>query len=103
MQYDLRVGKIIEVEELKDIQYTTHKLVIDFGIEIGKKVSCASLVRYSKDQLLNKLVIGIVNLPPKQIGNILSEIVILGTPNEKNECILLIPDSEGAIIGAKAY
>lgn len=103
MRDDLRIGKIIEVKELKDSKYTTHKLIIDFGNEIGKRTSLASLVRYKKDQLQDKFVVAIVNLPPKQIGTHISEVVILGTPNTNEECILISPDSGDVIVGAKVY
>ncbi len=103
MQYDLRIGKIIEIEELKDAKYTTHKLTIDFGKELGKKTSLASLVRYKTEQLLDKLVVAIVNLPPKQIGTHISEVVILGTSNTNGECILISLDSGDVVVGAKVY
>lgn len=103
MQYDLRVGKIVKVQALKDTKYTTHKLIIDFGNEIGKKSSIVSLVRYTTEQLQNKFIVAIVNLPPKQIGTHISEVVALGTPNEKNECVLISPDSNNVIVGEKVY
>ena len=100
---DIRVGKIVEVEELSNAKYTTHKLTIDFGDEVGKKVSGARVVRYTKDQLIGKLVLGIVNLPPRQIGKLSSETLTLGVPDASKECILISPDSNDAVIGGKLY
>ena len=100
---DIRVGKIIDVEELPNAKYTTHKLTIDFGSEIGKKVSGARVIRYTKDQLIGKLVLGVVNLPPRQIGKLNSETLTLGVPDASKECILISPDSNDAIIGGKLY
>ena len=100
---DIRVGKIIDVEELPNAKYTTHKLTIDFGDEIGKKVSGARAIRYTKDQLIGKLVLGVVNLPPRQIGKLNSETLTLGVPDANKECVFISPDSIDAIIGGKLY
>ena len=100
---DIRVGKIIGVELLPDAKYTTHKLTIDFGDEIGTKVSGARVIRYTKEQLMGKLVLGVVNFPPRQIGKLMSETLTLGVPDAKGECILLSPDSADAVIGGKLY
>ena len=59
---DMRLGKIIDVELLKDTKHTTHKLTIDFGKEIGIKTSGARLVNYKKEELMNKLIFGVINL-----------------------------------------
>lgn len=100
---DIRVGKIIDVEELPNAKYTTHKLTIDFSNEIGKKVSGARVVRYTKDQLIGKFVLGVVNLPPRQIGKLNSEALTLGVPDANKECVLIAPDSADAVIGGKLY
>ena len=100
---DIRVGKIVEVEKLPNAKYTTHKLIINFGDEVGKKVFGVGVVRYTKDQLIGKLVLGIVNLPPRQIGKLSSETLTLGVPDASKECILISPDSNDAVIGGKLY
>ncbi len=100
---DIRVGRITDVEDLPNAKYTTHKLTIDFGDEIGKKISGARVIRYTKDQLIGKLVLGVVNLPPKQIGKFASETLTLGVPDADKECILISPDGEDAPIGGKLY
>jgi tRNA-binding protein len=100
---DIRVGKIIDAEKLPNAKYTTHKLTIDFGNEIGKKVSGARAIRYAKDQLIGKLVLGVVNLPPRQIGKLNSETLTLGVPSADKECIFISPDSTNAVIDGKLY
>ena len=100
---DIRLGKIVAVEMLPNPKYTTHKLKIDFGKEIGIKISGARVVNYSKEQLLGKLIVGVINLQPKQIGKLISEVLLLGVPDEKGECILLSPDNSNSLLGVKVY
>ena len=100
---DIRVGKIVDIEELPNAKYTTHKLTIDFGNEIGKKFQGEGGIRDTKDQLIGKLVLGVVNLPPRQIGELNSESLTLGVPDAKKECILISPDSVDAVIGGNLY
>jgi tRNA-binding protein len=99
---DIRVGRIIEVSLLKGGKYSTHKLLIDFGVEIGKKKSCARLVNYEVEELKNRLVLGVVNFPPRQIGTSISEVLTLGVPDENGECILIAPDKSSEL-GAKLF
>ena len=99
---DIRVGQIISVEQLENAKYTTHKLTIDFGNEIGKKQSCARVINYSDKELVGKRVIGILNLPPKQIGQNMSEVLTLGVPDSNGECVLVSPDKD-IPLGGKLY
>ncbi|MFH1501169.1 MAG: tRNA-binding protein [archaeon] len=100
---DIRVGKIIEVEDFPEARNPSYKLKIDLGNEIGIKKSCAQLVKkYSKKDLNGKLVLCVVNFPPRQIGPALSEVLTLGVPDEGGECILIVPDKE-VFLGAKLY
>ena len=70
-------------------------LLIDFGEELGIKKSSAQLLNnYNPDQMINKQIAAVVNFKPKQIGNIMSEVLVLGFPNEKNEPILISPDKK---------
>jgi tRNA-binding protein len=81
---DVRVGKIIEVEDFPQARKPSFKLRIDFGDDIGVKRSCAQLTQnYTKDELDGRLVLGVVNLPRRQIGPAVSEVLILGVPDEK--------------------
>lgn len=100
---DIRVGKIIEVEDFPEAKNPSYKLKIDLGEEIGIKKSCAQLVKnYSKEDLRDKLVLCVVNFPPRQIGPALSEVLTLGVPDKDNECILINPD-KNVPIGGRLY
>jgi len=104
LKLDIRVGEIIEVDDFPEAKKPSYKLTIDFGPEIGIKKSSAQLIKYyKKDDLLNKMVLGVVNFPPKQIGPFSSEVLTLGLPDENHECILVVPDKRGAVIGGKLY
>lgn len=99
----IRVGKIIEVNDFPEAKKPSYKLKINFGKEIGVKVSGAQLCQnYSKEDLLGRLVLAVVNFPPKQIANIKSEVLILGVPDKNNECVLLKPDKE-VDLGVRVY
>lgn len=100
---DVRVGKIIEVEDFPEARKPAYKLKIDFGGEIGIKRSSAQLPQnYSKEDLKDKLVLGVVNFPSRQIGPVVSDVLTLGVPDEKGECVLITPD-KGIPIGGKLY
>lgn len=104
VKLDIRVGRIVAVEDFPQARKPAYKLKIDFGPEIGTKVSSAQLVKYyTKDQLLNKLVMGVVNFPPRQIGPFQSEVLTLGVPDENGECILITPDKKEVIVGGKLF
>src|SRR3989339_1692100 len=99
---DIRVGKIVEVEDFPEARKPSYKLTIDFGPEIGIKHSSAQLVKhYTKEELKNKLVLGVVNFPPRQIGPFISESLTLGVPDENHDCILIAPDKATAVVGGK--
>ena len=101
---DIRVGKIIAVEDFPEARKPSYKLTIDFGLEIGTKRSSAQLVKYyKKEELQGKLVLGVVNFPPRQIGPFMSEVLTLGVPDENHECILIVPDKDAAVVGGKLY
>ncbi|HNT30509.1 MAG TPA: tRNA-binding protein [bacterium] len=91
---DIRVGTVIQAENLADGKYSTHKLHIDFGPEIGQKKSCARLVRYKPEALIGRQVLAVVNFPPKQIGKNISEVLVLGVPDTDGNCVLIHPDSQ---------
>jgi len=100
---DVRVGKIVKVEDFPEARKPSYKLTIDFGEEIGVKHSAAQLVDlYKKEHLLGKLVLGVVNLEPRQIGPFLSEVLTLGVPDDEHKCILVVPDKDVSL-GAKLY
>ena len=100
---DMRVGRIIEVTDFLEAKKPSYKLKIDLGSEIGIKKSCAQLVKkYTKEDLKNKLVICVVNFPPRQIGPATSEVLTLGVPDKNDDCILIEPERE-VPIGGRLY
>lgn len=101
---DIRVGKIIEVDDFPEAKIPSFKLKIDFGREVGIKVSSARLLKYyKKEDLTGKKIMGVVNFPPRQIGPFVSEVLTLGVPDKDHECVLIIPDNENAEIGGKLF
>ena len=98
---DMRVGKIIRVEDAQT-KKPTYRITVDFGSEIGIKVSCGAYRNYSKNDLVGKLIIAVVNLGTKQMGPEKSEVLILGVPNEKGETIYLSPQAD-APLGAQVF
>jgi tRNA-binding protein len=100
---DIRAGKITQVEDFPEARKPSYKLKIDFGPGIGIKKSCAQIVtNYTKQNLVGKLVLCVVNFPPKKIGPEMSEVLTLGVPGQDGECILVQPERY-VEIGAKLY
>ena len=90
---EIIVGTIIEVEENNNLKKPSLILKIDFGNSLGIKKSSAQLkVNYSISELINKQVAAVVNFKPKQIGKLISEVLVLGFPDDNNEPILISPD-----------
>lgn len=101
---DIRVGKIIEVNDFPEAKKPAYKLKIDFGYEIGIKKSSVQIVAlYKKEDLVGKLVMGVVNFPPRKIGSFESEVLTLGVPDEESRVILITPDKGNPIIGGKLF
>src|SRR5215472_5623631 len=99
---DIRVGKIVEVEDFPQARKPAYKLIIDFGPEIGIKRSSAQVTNYTKEELLGKQVMGVVNFPPRQIGPFFSEVLTLGVPDDNGNVILLSPTRE-VPLGGKMF
>ncbi|MDO8658429.1 MAG: tRNA-binding protein [Candidatus Levybacteria bacterium] len=99
---DVRVGKILEVEDYPEARKPSYKMRIDFGPEMGIKQSIGQFTHYKKEELIGKLVAGVVNLPPFQMGPAVSEALTLGFPNEEGKAILVVPEKQ-VPIGGKIF
>ena len=100
---DIRLGTIIEAKEYDQLKVPSILLKINFGEEIGIKKSSAQLRKnYNSTELINKQVIAVVNFAPKQIGKVISEVLVLALPDENNEPILVLP-SKRLLNGARLY
>ncbi len=101
---DIRLGRIVEAADFPEARKPAYKLKIDFGDEIGVKKSSAQLVAlYTKEELEGKLVLGVVNFPPRQIGPFISEVLTLGVPDAGGEVVLIAPDDKSAVIGGRLF
>lgn len=90
---DMRVGRIVAVDEFPQARKPAWKLTIDFGPEIGSKRSSAQVTHYAREQLLGTLVVGVVNFPPRQVGPFSSEVLVLGALDDDLGVVLLRPDA----------
>ena len=100
---DIRVGTITRVEPFPEARKPAYKLWVDFGPEIGEKRSSAQIIRhYTPDTLVGRQVLAVVNFPPRQIGKVLSEILVLGVPDAEGEVILVQP-SQPVPSGGRLY
>jgi tRNA-binding protein len=92
---DIRVGRIVEVEDFPEARKPAFKLRIDFGPALGVRKSSAQTTKhYTKAALLNRLVVAVVNFPPKQIGPVMSEVLTLGVPDGDGGVVLLMPERD---------
>ena len=92
---ELRVGKIVSVENFSEAIKLSYKLKVDFGPKIGIKKSSAQITDlYNSNDLLNKLVVAVINFPPKQIGPYISECLVTGFNNVHGEAALCVPDKD---------
>jgi tRNA-binding protein len=91
---DMRVGRVLEVEDFPEARVPAWKLRIDFGPEVGEKASSAQITHYAREELEGRLVVGVVNFPPKRIGPFLSEALVLGALDDEKGVVLLRPDQD---------
>jgi tRNA-binding protein len=93
-QVDMRVGRVLAVDDFPEARKPAWKLTIDFGPEVGTKRSSAQIVHYSREELLGTLVVAVVNFPPRQVGPVRSEVLVLGALDEQLGVVLLRPDRD---------
>lgn len=92
---EMRVGTIIGIDDFPEARRPAYKLQIDFGPEIGIRKSSAQItLRYTKEDLLQRQVIAVVNFPKKQIATFMSECLVLGAVGAENDIVLLQPDAK---------
>lgn len=90
---EMRVGTIIQVNDFPEARKPAYQLTIDFGTEIGIRKSSAQITkRYTKEELIDRQIIAVVNFPKKQIGKFMSECLVLGSVGADNDIVLLAPD-----------
>jgi tRNA-binding protein len=91
---DMRVGRVLEVEEFPEARVPAWKLTIDFGAGIGTKRSSAQITHYPASTLVGRLVVGVVNFPPRRIAGFPSEVLVLGALDSEKGVVLLEPDDD---------
>src|SRR5438309_5175069 len=88
---DMRVGRVLSVEEFPEARNPAWKLEIDFGAEVGVKRSSAQITHYSREQLLGRTVVAVVNFPPRRIAGFASEVLVHGALDSDKGVVLLAP------------
>ena len=91
---DMRVGRVVRVDDFPEARNPAWKLEIDFGAEIGTKRSSAQIKHYARDDLEGRLVVGVVNFPPRRIAGFESEVLVLGALDDAKGVTLLRPDED---------
>jgi tRNA-binding protein len=99
---DMRVGRVVAVDAFPEARKPAWKLTIDFGAEIGVKRSSAQITNYAREALVGRRVVAVVNFPPRQIGPVRSEVLVLGASDDAGRVILLAPDTE-VPLGARIH
>jgi tRNA-binding protein len=97
MEVDMRIGRVIAVDDFPEARKPAWKLTIDFGTEIGIKRSSAQITHYTREELQDTLVTAVVNFPPRQIGPFMSEVLVLGALDEQLGVVLLRPDQDAEL------
>ena len=97
LRIDIRVGRVLEVEDFPEARRPAWKLTIDFGPELGTRKSSAQIRHYPREALEGRLVVGVVNFPPRQIGPVRSEVLVLGAMDDEKGVVLLAPDADVAL------
>jgi tRNA-binding protein len=98
---DMRVGRVIGVEEFPEARHPAWKLEIDFGPEVGVKHSSAQITHYAREQLQGRTVVAVVNFPPRRIAGFASEVLVLGALDSERGVVLLAPDDPDVELGSR--
>jgi len=99
LKVDIRVGRVVRVEDFPEARKPAWKLYIALGPELGEKRSSAQVKNYTREELEGSLVMAVVNFPPRQIGPFMSEVLTLGVPDEDGSVILLRPTHDVPVGG----
>lgn len=100
LKVDVRVGRVVRAEPYPEARKPAIKLWIDFGTEIGEKKSSAQItVHYEPETLVGRLVMAVVNFEPRQIGKFMSEVLVLGVPDENGDIVLVAPEQDVPVGG----
>lgn len=103
LKVDIRVGRITRAEPFREARKPAFKLWVDFGPEIGEKRSSAQITRhYTPEELVGRQVLAVVNFPPRQIGPVMSEVLVLGVPDAEGEVVLIGPGHD-VPLGGRLY
>lgn len=102
LKVDMRVGRVIAVDDFAEARKPAWKLTIDFGPDIGVKRSSAQVTNYAREALEGRRVVAVVNFPPRQIGPFMSEVLCLGASDTVGNVILVAPDSD-VPLGARIH
>jgi tRNA-binding protein len=94
---DMRVGRVVRVDAFPEARSPAWKLEIDFGPEVGVKRSSAQITHYAREDLEGRLVVGVVNFPPRRIAGFESEVLVLGALDSEKGVVLLRPDDDVAL------
>ena len=97
LEVDMRVGRVTAVDDFPEARTPAWKLTIDFGEEIGTKESSAQITHYGKEELLGRQIVAVVNFPPRQIGPVRSEVLVLGAVDDEKGVVLLRTDEDVAL------
>ena len=102
LRVEMRVGRVLTVEDFPEARKPAWKLTIDFGAELGTRRSSAQVTNYAREEIEGRLVVAVVNFPPRQIGPVRSEVLVLGASDAEDRVILLAPDAD-VPLGARVH